>query len=451
MRFRQHVHSLGFALAVLPATVATVSAQEKSCLAGSLEAAITELDAEITAAEARERAYDGGLLATVAALNTETLRLTRSVLEARKAAEDTGAPIEITVPAVQPDPKVAAEILADIQAQQKLAEEARAEAEGAGGLMAAMALTRYETERLSLAQLRQAWYRAQYGIAFPTPTAPAVGPATPVSRDPMATPGGTPDDPTNAVPAWVDPAHPDIDYTASIFGSLAGQKFEMAGWWAVERSRAEIDDSPQIFAINVSDWGGNFQVTHPSLKVACLEREARLIFDADDFLLSDFQSNTMLVTVRVGDTPAEAQRWSKLTTNSGAGLFGTEAEAMFRRLVGEERVFLRATENNGETHDLSIQIAGADRVFEEIAATCGFSLLDLGQADYRAIQTMLNAGGFEAGTPDGQWGSGSRAAMARYQASVGLAETSVPNRETLERMGIALDGQQSGERRRVDE
>ena len=40
----------------------------------------------------------------VAALNTETLRLTRSVLEARKVAEENGVPIEITVPAVQPDP-----------------------------------------------------------------------------------------------------------------------------------------------------------------------------------------------------------------------------------------------------------------------------------------------------------------------------------------------------------
>lgn len=209
----------------------------------------------------------------------------------------------------------------------------------------------------------------------------------------------------------------------------------------VQRSRAEIDDSPQLFAVNVSDWGGDYQVTNPSLKAACLEGEARLIFDADDFLLSDFQSNTMAVTARIGDAPTETQRWSKLTTSNGAGLFGSRAEAMIRTLVGEEKVFLRVEENNGESHDLSVRLAGADRVFDEIATTCGFSLLQLDPGDYRAIQTLLNAGGFEAGTPDGQWGSGSRAAMVRYQASEGLAETGAPNRETLERMGIDLDGQ----------
>ena len=46
-----------------------------------------------------------------------------------------------------------------------------------------------------------------------------------------------------------------------------------------------------------------------------------------------------------------------------------------RDLIGKEKVFLRVEENNGETHDLSIQLAGADRVFERSPTTCEFSLL----------------------------------------------------------------------------
>ncbi|MFD2853553.1 peptidoglycan-binding protein [Seohaeicola zhoushanensis] len=71
-----------------------------------------------------------------------------------------------------------------------------------------------------------------------------------------------------------------------------------------------------------------------------------------------------------------------------------------------------------------------------MAEACHFSLLDLGREDYKAVQTLLNAAGFDAGTPDGQWGPGSRKAMAEYQASVGLPETGTPDRATLVRMGI---------------
>ena len=141
-------------------------------------------------------------------------------------------------------------------------EEAKAEAEGAGGLMAAMALTRYETERLSLAQLRQAWYRAQYGIAFPTPVAPAA-PKGATARVQIGSRKRwrKPRDPKNSAPAWVDPAHPEIDYTATMFEGLSRvRSSSWSGWWAVQRSRAEIDNSPQIFAVNVSDWGGEYQV-----------------------------------------------------------------------------------------------------------------------------------------------------------------------------------------------
>jgi len=66
---------------------------------------------------------------------------------------------------------------------------------------------------------------------------------------------------------------------------------------------------------------------------------------------------------------------------------------------------------------------------------CGFPLLALTAEDYRAIQSLLNAGGFDTGTPDGVWGPASQRALRRFQAEFGLPETGAPDRATLEALG----------------
>lgn len=409
------------------------SAESTPANLDSIRSDIAALEREISEIEVSNGSYQGGALAQIASLNLETLRLTKSVLKARLAAEESGAPIEIIVSAVQPDPGLAESILADIQTQREVVNDAKKEADNSGGLVGALALTRYETEKLSLAQLRQAWFRAQYGIAFPTKGAPQA--PAPAARSDQIPPvnevglGGT------SEPDWADPDYPEIAYDMEVFKQLAAGDFTIAGWWGIQHSRAALDDSPQVFAINVSDYGTGYS-DHPSLKVLCHEGEARVIFDADSFIMGDFQSSTLPVTVRLGSEEAMPQRWSKLTSNKGAGLFGDEAQSFIRKLVGEEKVFMRLEGDRGQKHDLSLNMDGSDRVFDEVSGACQFSLLDLGREDYKAIQTLLNAAGFDAGPPDGQWGPGSRNAMASYQASVGLPETGVPDRATLFKMGI---------------
>ena len=436
-----------------------------AALTGDLEAEIARLDEEIAKARSAEDSYTGGALGAIAALNTRTLELTRSLLEARLAAEETGAPIEITVPAVQPDPARAEEIAAEMETQKGRVEAARAEAEGARGLMAALALTRYETERMTLVQLRQAWLRARYGIALPTTGSPDTPPApastasttsttstATTSSTSSATPtatggttggdagGNTGEDSSQGTRiAWADPDHPEIDYSASVFSWLEAGDFEITGWWGVEYSAAPLDDSPQVFALNVSDYGSEWASENPTLKAGCIEGQARVIFDADDYLLTDSQTYSIPVTVRIDSAPAVQMSWSTLTDNSGAGLFGPEAEQMMRELRDAEGVFLRLRERNGAIHDLRIDLAGAPEVFGAVAEACRFSLLDLSRDDYRAVQSLLNAGGFEAGTPDGVWGEGSRSAMSAYQKANGLEETGIPDPATLAAMGIATE------------
>jgi len=370
---------------------------------------IAAIELEISETEASNGSYQGGALALIASLNLETLRLTKSVLEARLVAEETGAPIKIVVPAVQPDPAQAQNLIADIQMQQANVEAAKAEAANAGGLMAALALTRYETEKLSLTQLRQAWFRAQYGIAFPTSGAlqaptPVVAPTDNTTEEV--------DLGVVAKPDWADPDYPDIDYGAEIFKQLTAGDFNILGWWGIKHSRAALDDSPQVFAINVSDYGTGYS-DHPSLKVMCHEKEARVIFDADSFIMGDYQTGTLPVTVRIGDETAVQQRWSKLTSNKGAGLFGAEAQGLIRQFMGEEKVFIRLEGDRGQLYDLSLQMEGSERVFNEVANACQFSLLDLGREDYKAIQTLLNA-------PERSW---IRSRNAGWPVGVGITSS----------------------------
>ena len=173
-----------------------------------------------------------------------------------------------------------------------------------------------------------------------------------------------------------------------------------------------------------------------ALVARCVEGESAFIFLQDDFLISDFRRNSFEMTLRIDDNEPRQTRWSSLTSNKGAGLFGREAEEFIRAIYEADKLFIRLTENNGQRHDVSFDLAGARDAFEAVAGACGWTTLTLNQDDYRAIQSMLNAGGFDAGTPDGQWGPGSQAAMKRYQASVGLPETGAPDRATLEQLGI---------------
>lgn len=433
------IPSFAAILCAISLTAAPASAQTDPSAGAGYAAEIQELDADIAAAETSLSAYEGGALAVIATLNLETLRLTRSLLEARQAAEESGAPVEITVPAVEPDPEMATNLEQEIEIQEGVVAAARREADGSGGLMQALALTRYETERLTLAQLRQALMRARYGIAFPA-GAPQAEPTT-LTANAAANSGDDPlDNAPTAGPDWADPDFPEIDYTEAVFETLHSQGFEMTGWWAVRHSLAEIDDTPQVFAINVSDWGSTYQMNNPYLAVGCMEQQPRVIFHTDDYLLTNHRSNSIPVTVRIGDKPARQMSWSKLTSNEGAGLFDGAAESFIRDLLSAEKVFLRLEERDGEQHDISIDLAGAEDVFAETARACQFSLIELTREDFRAIQTLLNAGGFDAGTPDGVWGNGSRRAMRAYQAANGLEETGAPDPETLEKMGLNLDG-----------
>jgi hypothetical protein len=399
----------------------------------SLSTELADIERQLTEIDAQAARYDGGLILTLIEARRQALLLASTLIENRISAEAGGATVEVTVPAVQPDEARAAQLLGEMAAAQQRIEEAEREAATGGGLIQALALSRAETERLTLAQLQMGYLKAKYGIAFPVMVAQpsASAPAGAPAAD-TATP---PEDAAQTV-SWADARFPGIDYTLAPFEQANRDGHRISGWWTIESSRAAVDDSPQIVALNHSQFQPNNFMGQTALVARCIEGETAFVFVQDDFLMNDFRRNSFEMTLRIDDQSSQQSQWSSLTNNQGAGLFGRDAEAFIRSIYDAERLFIRLVESNGQQHDALFELAGAQDVFEEVAAACGWTTLSLSADDYRAIQTLLNAGGFDVGTPDGQWGPASQRAMRAYQASVGLPETGAPNRETLESLGV---------------
>lgn len=417
-----------FVLTALLATSNPVLAQDSS-----LTNELSAIEGEILEVEAQISRYDSGIILSLAQARREALLLAKTVVENRINAEAGFATIEVAVPANMPDEDLANQLYEEMLAAQQRIEDAELEADNAGGLVRALALSRVETERLTLAQLRIGYLQARYGVAFPfsgtQPQSVEVEAESTVSL---------PEDPNGAGSAlpWADIRYPDVDYTIVPFERAYDEGNEISGWWTVETKRAAVDDSVQVTAVNYSAYQPRDIMGLTALVARCVEGESAFIFLQDDFLISDFRRNSFEMTLRIDDNEPRQTRWSSLTSNKGAGLFGREAEEFIRAIYEADKLFIRLTENNGQRHDVSFDLAGARDAFEAVAGACGWTTLTLNQDDYRAIQSMLNAGGFDAGTPDGQWGPGSQAAMKRYQASVGLPETGAPDRATLEQLGI---------------
>lgn len=404
-----------------------------------MDAEIPAINGQIAEVNATIAHYEGGLIRMLAESRREALLLLRTVVEARREAEASGATIEVIVPAVEPNPERAEQLLGEMAAQQERVEAAEREAASAGGLIQAVALSRVETEKLTLAQLQMAYLQARYGIAFPV-TLSATASAAPVSGATPPTPPSTDEDVSQAALPWADSNHPEIDYSLAPFEQAHNDGDRISGWWVINEERAAIDDSPSVVAINHSAYDARSFGGVTALLAQCREDETSIVFVQDDFLLNDIRRNSFDITYRIDSAPAQSTRWNELTSNKGAGLFGNGSEGFLRSLYNAEEFFIRLTDRNGRRYDEEFDLAGIQDAIEAVAGACGWSALDLSPDDYRAIQTLLNAGGFNAGTPDGVWGNGSRNAMRAFQEQRGLPVTGAPDRATLEALGVRDGG-----------
>ena len=187
-RKRDAIVSLFIILAAPSCSPAQRPTSEERQTITQLQGELAQVESEIESAEEDNRAYSGGLIKTLIALRLKILKTNHALIQQRVHALESGAEIDIVVIGSEPDPELAATLLAEIENQRiKVAEAEKEAARYSGGLVRAMALSAVGTQRNTLAMLEQRYFNAEYGLATPIPRAsPEAGvgttPAVPASN-----------------------------------------------------------------------------------------------------------------------------------------------------------------------------------------------------------------------------------------------------------------------------
>ena len=364
-----------------PAMLKTpISAEQQA----NLDSELVKIEAEIADAQATAKKSGDSLVGALASARAQQLMLTRAILNNRLRAALGEVELEVTVPLRAPDPIRASKIRDEIKTVE--AEIAAAKEEAAlysGGLILAMIISREETAKLQLAQLKSGLYEAELGVPMTAATVKE-GLSTAVTADASATSTATtgadpvlvaPSEPIPSVieqPTWADANFPDIDYSDATFASLAKEGMKMMGWWAVNEIKAPIDDSLSVSAINVSAVKRGGLNGDTTLIARCQEGETALIFNADTYLMSEYDRYSLPTVYRIDDQPSVTTNWGTLTSNQGVGLFGSEATRFLTQVEGAKKLFVRVTEKNGQNHDAIFMLDGMPAINARLKAACGW-------------------------------------------------------------------------------
>lgn len=189
-------------------------------------------------------------------------------------------------------------------------------------------------------------------------------------------------------------------------------------------------------AINFSEYDEESFQDKRRLLLQCTEGTPSIVYDVDSYMSYNYRSDTVRVTYRIDGSDAVNASWSKLTSNQGTGIFGASSIDRMLDLMNSKKLFIRTFDNNDKSYDASFDMRGSSKAVKAVAAACGFSTLRLSKDDLKAIQSLLNNAGFDAGTPDGAWGSDSKRAMRAFQESKGLEITGAPDEASLRALGI---------------
>jgi hypothetical protein len=376
LRHRLTMSHNSFAAAFLSGLLVVAPAATQ---AGAYDAEIAATEKDLAEASKTASVQGQSLVGALAAARAEQLKLTLSMLRNLDLIEAGAAPTEIVVPRLLPDPEKEKTIQAELDAAEAELQAAQKEAERySGGLVLAMIISRQETARLQIAQLNSALIEARYGI--PMTVAGLKAAAVTASNAPNGADAHIDsaldtkssdqlEGAEHAPPSWADPEHPEIDYAAAPFDEFSPEDYRFFGWWAIQETHAEIDDSKQIVAINLSAITSGYG--SPKLLIMqCREREKAVVFRPGAYLMIDYETHRVRIAYRIDGAKVHETLWSGLTDNQGAGAFGSNATSVMGEMATAQKVFFRLTEDRGEQHDASFNLAGTDKVVEAIEAEC---------------------------------------------------------------------------------
>lgn len=395
-----------------------------------LRAELATLQGEIADAMETVSSQSDSTLQGIARQRLESLELSKSIILNRIYAIEGGQALTLVVPAVRPDPQRAGEIQTSMIQTESRLQQALIDAESFEGVQKSLALSRAETEKLALAQLRLAYFQAKYGLFIPAATVQDGSPQQDDSALQTA----------SSEPWWADPRYPDIDYSDPLFESAAASGARIAGWWTIDDRRAGVGAGRSVLAQNLSQHnavGANGRLGAKLFLQCEGKRNSLTFFLADKFLVGGAgPSDAINVSYRIDNGNWLQASWDSVVAGQGAMASGFEAVKLIGQLYGKNRLAIQVSDASGSQHFADFELAGINPAIDAVATACEWGQVTLNRQDYKLLQTLLNIAGFNSGTPDGIWGRNSQAAMRSYQHSAGLPATGHPDVATLDLLGL---------------
>ncbi len=254
---------------------------------------VTAIEAELNELEEQASKYDDGLIHDVMLAREEILKLSLDAFRLLDAAHSTQVTVEYTIELPHPDQDRAAQLLNEITRQIEVVAQAETDASKSGGLVQALALSRAETEKLTLSQLQLGYFQALYGLPIFTEIA-SVGET---QGDDEA---GTKD------PKTTDTS-PTIDEVS-----------EPSSRWAFYQENDDFTDKEtSMVVLEASSRVGNDDPE--ALVVRCDGRGGYNIFMSANGYIGA-QNDRIPVRYRFGDEAAISEKWSESTSGSAAFL-----------------------------------------------------------------------------------------------------------------------------------
>lgn len=193
--------SRALVLALVLLVGAAACSEEEPVAASDLQGELERLREQIEEAERTAEQHSGGLIGDIAGTRLEVLRLSAAMLENRLIAEQGGVPTEMVAKVSKPNSARAEQILRHIAAAEDELEEIEDAASQRDGMAGSLSQAAIATQELTIAQLRQAYFEAAYGLAPPSHGSAAV----PVAANaPPLTTSAPPASTTRAPPARED-------------------------------------------------------------------------------------------------------------------------------------------------------------------------------------------------------------------------------------------------------
>ena len=284
-----------------------------------LQAEISSITSQLETVETTIAKYDGGLIKVLAETRREALLLSKALIENRINAAEGKATLALQVPAVVPNDELAQQLLGELAQQQTAVDLAVKEAEGAGGLIKALALSRVETEKLTLSQLQMAYLQAKYGIAMPN-----------------LTKGSASDEESANTKSKTVSVNKNEESDEEPENALNEDTTSTSKWIFIENFDSFNDKNTSMVVLEASGYIGNDDPKN--LTVRCDAKGGYDIIIVSNGYIGA-RNNRVPVRYRFGKSDAISERWSESTNGRAAFLPSSYNDFRRNLATGEDFVF----------------------------------------------------------------------------------------------------------------